>query len=323
MLDNKLFYHKDLIYTIYQEESFSKAARKLYISQPSLSVIVKKIEDEIGQPLFDRSCKPIRLTEVGEAYIKAATTIQNTEDGFLEYIGALDNLEAGTLRIGGNQLISSFVLPKYIARFMQAYPKIKISMLDADSAGLENAITFGDIDIVVDNKKLDEEFFDNMEISRELLLLAVPASFPCNRGLTKYKLSFKDVVENGDKLSNTPPVPLDAFTDVPFSLITKGNDTRERTDALFKEKDFNPRVILEMDRFITQFNFLTTHSAATIVSDTLLRYVSGLADDEAEKIVFYNLPAKYAERKIVMSYKKAKHFSKAMDAFARIIKDFD
>ena len=80
MEDNKLFYHKDLIYTIYREQSFSRAAKKLYISQPSLSVIVKKLEDEIGQPLFDRSCKPIRLTEVGEAYIKAASDIQNTED---------------------------------------------------------------------------------------------------------------------------------------------------------------------------------------------------------------------------------------------------
>ena len=63
------FSRKDLIYTIYQEKSISKAAQKLFISQPSLSVMVKKIEDSIGLPLFDRSCKPLRLTEAGKEYI--------------------------------------------------------------------------------------------------------------------------------------------------------------------------------------------------------------------------------------------------------------
>ena len=68
---NDIFNKKDIIYTIYQEKSFSKAAQKLFIAQPSLSVIVKKIEDEIGTPLFDRTCKPIRMTEAGMEYIRA------------------------------------------------------------------------------------------------------------------------------------------------------------------------------------------------------------------------------------------------------------
>ena len=67
-----MFTWKKYIYEVYREKSFSKAAQNLYISQPSLSARVKKVEKEIGFPLFDRSTSPLQLTEVGEVYIKAA-----------------------------------------------------------------------------------------------------------------------------------------------------------------------------------------------------------------------------------------------------------
>ena len=57
--------YKEYIYAVYQEKSFSKAARKLYVSQPWLSATIKKAEEELGLPLFDRSTNPISLTEAG------------------------------------------------------------------------------------------------------------------------------------------------------------------------------------------------------------------------------------------------------------------
>ena len=73
-MDN-YFNRKDLVYTVYREGSISRAAQKLFISQPSLSVMIHKIEEEIGTPLFDRTSKPIRLTEAGQEYIKATEEI--------------------------------------------------------------------------------------------------------------------------------------------------------------------------------------------------------------------------------------------------------
>ena len=69
------FNRKEVIYTVYQEGSISKAAQKLFISQPSLSIMIRKIEDEIGVPLFDRTSKPLRMTQAGMEYIKAAEAI--------------------------------------------------------------------------------------------------------------------------------------------------------------------------------------------------------------------------------------------------------
>ena len=135
-----LFAKKDLIYCIYQEKSFSKAAQKLFISQPSLSLMVKKLEAQIGAPLFDRSSKPISLTSAGQEYIRAAEQIREIETAFENYILALKNLETGTLAVGGNQLLSSLMLPWYISRFLQAYPKIELSLVEANSTQLENEI---------------------------------------------------------------------------------------------------------------------------------------------------------------------------------------
>ena len=70
------------VYEVYKERSFSNAARNLYISQPALSGMIKKIEKNIGMPLFDRSTTPIQLTECGKKYIKTAEKIMSLEDEF-------------------------------------------------------------------------------------------------------------------------------------------------------------------------------------------------------------------------------------------------
>ncbi len=70
-----MFTWKKYVYEVYREKSFSKAAQNLYISQPSLSARIKKVEERIGVPLFDRSTSPLQLTEVGKAYIEAAEEI--------------------------------------------------------------------------------------------------------------------------------------------------------------------------------------------------------------------------------------------------------
>ena len=74
-----MFTAKKYIYEVYREKSFSKAAQNLYISQPSLSARIKKAEETIGFPIFDRSTSPLQLTEVGEVYIKAVEEIFRIE----------------------------------------------------------------------------------------------------------------------------------------------------------------------------------------------------------------------------------------------------
>lgn len=306
------FSRKDVIYTIYREKSFSKAAQKLFIAQPSLSLMVKRIEQQIGLPLFDRTTKPIQLTEAGREYIAAVEQLHHTEAAFHNYVQAVNDLQAGSLGIGSNQLLSSLVLPRCIARFAQKYPKIKLTVLDANSTTLENAIMAGQLDIIIGNHALPQELFEQKRLTTERLLLAVPAAFAENHQAAAYQLTYEDIMAHKHWEPDLPSVPLDTFSDIPFVLMNRDNDTRKLTNTLFAEADFTPQVLLELDRLVTLYSYIELGLAASIVSDTLICNIRGA---DHSNIRFYPLPTKHTERDIFVSYKRNRYYSKAMAKF--------
>jgi len=309
------FNRKELVYTVYQEKSISKAAQKLFVSQPSLSIMIRKIEEEVGLPLFDRTSKPIRMTEAGMEYIKAAEAIMHIEKAFDNYVNAANEVLTGSLTVGGNQLLSSLVLPGYISRFIRNYPGIQLHLEDANSLALENMISSGRLDLVIDNRKLDSEVFEQHLWRTEHLLLAVPAEFACNRGLEQYRLREEDILDGSYLASEGKPVPLAGFADVPFVAMTKDNETRRRSDEIFREAGIAPNHILELDRLVTLHNFVEIGAAASVVSDTLVRHIQ----HHDGKVVFYRLASKHAQREIYVSYKRNRYYSKAMEAFMELL----
>lgn len=311
------FSRKELIYTVYQEGSISKAAQKLYISQPSLSVMIQRIEEEIGIPLFDRTSKPIRLTEAGQEYIKATEEIQHVERSFDNYLEACRDLQAGSLTIGSNQLLSYLVLPRYIGQFVARYPNIHLNLVDDNSVVLENLAMSGKLDLVLDNHSLDKNIFEQHIFRKEQLLLAVPASFPCNRGLEAYQLTYKQIL-NGEHLQQTGAcAPLTAFAHIPYVAMTKQNDTRYRSDEIFHAAGIKPKNILEIDRLATLYSFIEQSSAASIVSDTLVKHLPSHNDN----VVFYRLDSPHAHRELYISYKRSRYYSRAMEAFISLISE--
>lgn len=314
-----LFSKKDLIYSIYREKSFSKAAQKLFISQPSLSLMVRRAEEQIGAQLFDRSSKPIQLTEVGAKYITAVEQIRNIEQDFEEYLRAINDLEAGSLGIGSNQLLSSLILPRYIARFTQEHPNIKLQLLDANSITLENQISAGQLDILIDNYILPQEQFEKQYLTTERLLLAVPATFPQNETAKKWCLLYQDIID-GRHAQMQETVPLEYFQDVPFILMNRDNDIRRQTDAIFQEVDFSAKILFEMDRLTTLYSYIENGVAASVVSDTLIQNIRG---SDQSGICFYPLPTAHAVRNIYVSYKRNKYYSRAMASFIEALGDLN
>ena len=85
-----MFRLRTYIEEIVKTGSFSQAAANLYISQPSISACVKRLEQKIGEPLFDRSVTPVQLTQCGEAYLRAARQIQLAEEDFSTFLDKKD-----------------------------------------------------------------------------------------------------------------------------------------------------------------------------------------------------------------------------------------
>ena len=102
-----MFQGMNYVYEVYKEQSFSRAAANLFISQPSLSANVRRVEKRVGYPIFDRSTKPLGLTECGQRYIRSVEQILAVEQEFSDYINDWGELKTGKLILGGSSFFSS------------------------------------------------------------------------------------------------------------------------------------------------------------------------------------------------------------------------
>lgn len=302
------------VYEVYKERSFSNAARNLYISQPALSGMIKKIEKNIGMPLFDRSTTPIQLTECGKKYIKTAEKIMSLEDEFAYYVGKLDELKTGRLTVGSTYLFSSFVLPKYIKKFKASYPDVKVSLFEGNSNLLEKKLANGELDFVVDNYLLDEKVYDRISMMKKRLLLAVPASFSSNRRASTYQLTVNDIINDVHLNPSFPAVPLKKFQDEPFMVMRQNNDTRDRVEAICKRANISLNVTLKLNQLMTVYHLLKFELGASFVSDTIVKCFPS-----NDTVLYYKLDDLAAVRDVYLFYRRNRYLTRSMEEFMKIV----
>lgn len=296
-----MFTNKHYIIAIYEEGSFSKAAQRLYVSQPSLSASVKRIEDRISLPLFDRSTSPVSLTEAGREYIRYALEIKEKEQSFERYISDCTNTVRGSVKIGGSSLFSSFLIPFMISNFNSIYPDVAFEIIEDSTKNLIEKLHLGAIDIIIDNAIIDNDAIKSTVCKTETLLLAVPRNFPINDVLEKYRLSAKDI-KSEKHLSEKYNVDLKHFSDCPFILLNPENDTGKRANILFKKHNFNPKTIFFLDQQVTAYNISRTGAGISFVSDTLIKQ-----SDSEKQLYYYKLTDEETTRRIFL-YRKSNHY---------------
>ena len=242
-----MFQGMEYIYEVYKEKSFSKAAAALFISQPSLSANVKRVENRIGYPIFDRSTKPLQLTEVGKHYIQAVEKVMDIENNLENYLLDLGNLKTGTLNVGGSNFFSSWILPPLIADFSQKFPHVQISLVEESTAKLSQFLQAGKLDLVIDNCILDNQIFEHYTYQKEQLLLAVPKNYSVNTRLQKYQIPIEEIRNGQFRSSHIPSVPLNKFENEPFIILRSDNDTGKRALTICQENLFSPSVVFRLD----------------------------------------------------------------------------
>ena len=308
-----MFENMDYIYEVYKEGSFSKAAKNLYISQPSLSASVRRVEDKVGYPIFDRSTKPLRVTEVGRKYIDSMLSIKRIERDFSDYINDYGELKTGSLRLGGTNLVSSLIAPKIINRFVEKYPLIVPELSEGKTADLEEMLNGGAVDMVIDYSFFSFDDYDYQKLTDEHLVLTVPKSFPVNSDLEKYRLDPADVRNGTDLSSPVPAVPLEAFRDVPFVLLKKMNDTYRRALKICAEAGFEPVVSFLAEQQMTAWHVCYSGLGAAFVSSLLLSRVS-----PNPEVVFYKVDSSLIHRQLCILWKRERYLTRAMQEFTRI-----
>lgn len=309
-----MFVWKKYVYEVYKERSFTKAAQNLYISQPSLSARIKKIEEIIGEPLFDRSTTPLQLTEVGKVYIEAAEEITQIEQRVENYINDLAGLKTGNLAVGASTLFAAYVVPSLITQFNQKFPDVHIQLIEGNTAELEEMLGSNALDFVIDNYHYDSILYNKELYCEENILLAVPKHFAVNEELGMYQLSYKNIKNKNYLNQKYPAVSLGRFADLPFIMLTQGNDTRTRGDRLCRNVGFKPNIVLEFNQQSTAYMASSTQLGATFISDILVSQLPTF-----ENLVYYKLDGEEAKRKVFFYYKTHKYKTRVMEEFIRMM----
>lgn len=298
----------EYVYRVYQEKSFTKAAESLYLTQPALSMAIRKVEDSLGMPIFDRSIRPMGLTPAGEAYMDYIRNTLYLEQEMQQQMQDIREVNTGSIRMGGSHYINAYILPQVLAGFSKEYPRVSIEILETSSAMLSQMLDRREVDITFNcNPKfmLDYERYPAFE---DHILLAVPKSFPMNESLKDQRLCAQDILNRRHLQENCPCVPLEAFRNVEFILLNPGNNLHDRAKQLFQEASFYPNIKLELSQLVTAYHLADASMGATFVSDRLVA-------TQTDRLYYYKLDSELTNRVFYMLLPKRKYTSHAVRMF--------
>ncbi len=304
-----MFKKAKYVYAVYTEGSFTRAAKKLYISQPCLSAAIKQIEAELGAPLFKRQAFSVKPTELGLSYVKTAEQIIALENEFIENINRERSLTRGTVRVGGSNYISSYILPSVVDSFSKQYPNITVSLTEASSSELSRLLLEDELDLVVDSFDAPLEEYSHYFALLEKIILAVSASFDSNEKMQRYGISPSLLYESEHGMDDFPSVSIKHFKNEKFILLKDGNNMREHAMEAFKKSGFTPDVSLFLDQLSTSYFLAAQGNGACFVTDTIFRYHK--FDDS---VLLYNIK-EGGSRMLDIVHKKGKYTTPAMDRF--------
>ena len=305
-MDTRMRYIK----TVYEQRSFTKAAEKLYISQPSLSAMVKKAESELGAAIFDRSANQLELTEAGQAYMEYIEETARNEALLNEKLWDIQNLNKGHICVGGSNYILSNILPLILQRMLPNYPGIIFETVEENSFSLRQMLLAGTLDLVIDSSSTESPTLLYHDLFEEHILLAVPASDSINDKLAPYRIIPSVSVDTGRQRRCLPDELARAALEHPFILLKSENDMYQRATAIFRHYRLQPQALLHLDQLNTSLQYTVYGLGYSFVTDTLFRYGKNLPD-----ICLYAIDAPACWRKLCIVHKRGKYISRAGKLF--------
>jgi DNA-binding transcriptional LysR family regulator len=215
----------EMFVAMVEEGSFHKAAERVFRTQPALSMSLRKLEQEIGAPLFDRTNRnSYTLTDSGEVLYDYAKRLLNLRDETLTALQQLHNLESGRIRIGANESTSLYLLPKLILAFRDQNPKIKIEVFRQVSARLPYELRQRNLDFAILSFVPDDSDLEATLIMRDDLALVVS---PQHRLATRPRVHIRDLGEESFIAHNVPSPSREKVIDAFRRFQTPLNITTE------------------------------------------------------------------------------------------------
>ena len=309
------------VLTVAEEKSISKAARKLYASQPAVSLHIKKLEDELGIKLFDRERLPLQLTYAGERFVAIATQIQNLERQLLCEMADINKCAKARLVIGISPLRGRSVLPLVLPVFKQRFPGVEVVLVEEKTRALEELTLDGKTDLWITNRPLKRELtitkfpsranqLESTTFCRDEILAVVPDRY-LPTGLDR-KL-YRNPINDG------PEISLALLKNSPFILLKPGMNLRQIFDGMFSDAGFHkPNIILESESSDTLFDLALDGLACSLIYRS---FIPTAYRERSLPVSFFRLDDPRAKSTLAAVYLKDRYMSNAAREFIGVCKE--
>ena len=259
-------------YKIWEKQSFSEAAKELYISQPSLSTTVARLEKNLGFRIFNRSTIPLSLTPQGRIYMDHLEEVMVSESNMRQRILALGDMQYGNLSVGGQAYAALHLLPEICGRFYKKYPEVGVTIDIGHTGGLENLLEKlqkGTLELVL-SYDYDSEVFEGIPLREERLIFAIHKDTQGASTLKKYAVTREDVLNK-----TYPPEKelkdFSLFKDVKFIRNRETSNMSQRMSKILGEYNLVPHVVINLRQFEILYNLMRAGVGAAFVSDFLIK----------------------------------------------------
>ena len=171
---------RDLEYLVAvdEERHFHNAAKRCFVSQPTLSGQLKKLEDELGVLLVERTRRQVAMTDVGEAVAQQARKILAEVKAVEEIVQSFDDPMAGELHVGLIPTLAPYLLPRIMPGIRRQYPKLKLWLYEYQTSVLLEQLRRAELDLLLLALPVDTDEFSEIQLFDEPFQLAVPEDDP-------------------------------------------------------------------------------------------------------------------------------------------------
>ncbi len=249
----------EYILAIAKEKTISKAAERLYVTQPALSLFLTRLENQLGTPLFSRTAAGLIPTYAGERYILMSQKVLKDYRDFEQELCGISALTMGRLKVGTSAHIGSYVLPQVIPLFNRTYPNIEVSLYEGSSQVLEHMVGGSELDVALMHLPLKDVQANYTEIARERYVMAFAGNHPLAA-----KLYHK---ESG----KYPYIDPREAAGEKFVLSFPYQRVRQISDRILKNAGITPDIILTTSSVQTALRFAGVGLGVTFLPESYIQ----------------------------------------------------
>ena len=296
------------ILALVKNGSIIRAANELFITQPSLSVYIKRLENRIGLKLFQRAGGRLTLTSAGKKYIEYAEKIVELDAKLMQELELLKDIANEEVVLGISSIRSEVIFPRLLPVLKKKYPNIRLKSIEGSSKELEKMLKNSEIDLAIISQHRKLEGLESYNLITKKICVAIPSDNP---------VCEKAVLAEGN---DGPWMKIENLKQCPFILLNKGMVLRSIADDLFSEAGFEPIVYNETANSKTAFSLACAGVGIAFLWDTYFKYFQAV-DNKNVKFFYVDYPIEFSS--IVLAYTSEKKLSAAAKALLALIREMD